>query len=394
MMKYDFDTLPNRKGSDSTKWNVKENELPMWIADMDFEVALPIQKAILDRASHPVYGYPDIPEEWYQAYIHFFHERHSFEIQKDWLIFSTGVVPTISSSVRKLTNPGDEVVLLTPVYNIFYNSILNNNRVVKEVPLRYFANSYSIDFPLLEEALSSEKAKLLILCNPQNPIGKIWSKEDLSEIGRLCEKHHVTVLSDEIHGEITKPGSSYIPFLSVNETNRKIGFAAISVTKAFNIAGIHTSAIIIPNEELRNKVNRQLNTDECAEPNIFAIPASIAALNDSCDWLEEMREYVEKNKEYVYQFIKENIPTLKAIEQDATYLMWLDISSLTNDDKEFASFLRKETGLYLTAGSVYGKGGEGFLRMNVATSLSNVKDACCRLLKGVESYSLLKERNN
>ena len=282
------------------------------------------------------------------------------------------------------------MVLLTPVYNIFYNSILNNNRVVKEVPLRYFANSYSIDFPLLEEALSSEKAKFLILCNPQNPIGKVWSKEDLSEIGRLCEKHHVTVLSDEIHGEITKPGSSYIPFLSVNETNRKIGFAAISVTKAFNIAGIHTSAIIIPNEELRNKVNRQLNTDECAEPNIFAIPASIAALNDSCDWLEEMREYVEKNKEYVYQFIKENIPTFKAIEQDATYLMWLDMSSLTNDDKEFASFLRKETGLFLTAGSVYGKGGEGFLRMNVATSFSNVKDACCRLLKGVESYSLLK----
>lgn len=389
-MKYDFDTLPNRKGTDSIKWDVKENELPMWIADMDFEVALPIQKAILERASHPVYGYPDVSKEWYQAYIRFFRERHSFEIQKDWLVFSTGVVPTISSSVRKLTNPGDEVILLTPVYNIFYNSILNNNRVVKEVPLRYIANSYSIDFSLLDEALSNEKAKLLILCNPQNPIGKIWSKEDLSEIGRLCEKHHVIVLSDEIHGEITKPGSSYIPFLSVNETNRKIGFAAISVTKAFNIAGLHTSAIIIPNEELRNKVNRQLNTDECAEPNVFAIPASIAALNDSCDWLEEMREYVEKNKEYVYQFIKENVPTLKAIEQDATYLMWLDISSLTNDDKEFASFLRKETGLFLTAGSVYGKGGEGFLRMNVATSLSNVKDACYRLLKGVESYSLLK----
>lgn len=176
-MKYDFDTLPNRKGTDSIKWDVKENELPMWIADMDFEVALPIQKAILEKASHPVYGYPDVSKEWYQAYIRFFRERHSFEIQKDWLVFSTGVVPTISSSVRKLTNPGDEVILLTPVYNIFYNSILNNNRVVKEVPLRYIANSYSIDFPLLEEALSNEKAKLLILCNPQNPIGKIWSKE-------------------------------------------------------------------------------------------------------------------------------------------------------------------------------------------------------------------------
>ena len=385
-MKYNFDNLPDRRKSDSTKWNVKENELPMWIADMDFEVAPAIQKVILSRASHPVYGYPDISNKWYEAYINFFHDRHSFDIQKEWLIFSTGVVPTISSSVRKLTNEGDEVVILTPVYNIFYNSILNNNRVVKEVPLKYIANSYSIDFSLLEKALSNEKAKLLILCNPQNPIGKIWNKEELSEIGRLCAKYNVIVLSDEIHGEITKPGCSYIPFLSVNETNRKIGFAAVSVTKSFNIAGIHTSAIIVPNEELRKKVNRQLNTDECAEPNVFAIPTSIAALNDSRDWLDEMRGYVEENKGYVYQFIEKNISAIKVVKQDATYLMWLDISSITKKDKEFVSFLRKETGLFLTAGSVYGKGGEGFLRMNVATSLSNVKDACFRLYKGAISY--------
>lgn len=389
-MKYNFDILPNRRNTDSIKWNVKENELPMWIADMDFEVAPAIQKALLDRVSHPVYGYSDVSNEWYQAYIDFFHDRHSFDIEKKWLIFSTGVVPTISSSVRKLTNEGDEVVILTPVYNIFYNSILNNHRSVKEVPLRYISHSYSIDFSSLEKALSSEKAKLLILCNPQNPIGKIWNKEELSEIGRLCEKHRVTVLSDEIHGEITKPGSSYIPFLSVNETNRKIGFAAVSVTKPFNIAGLHTSAIIVPNEELRQKVNRQLNTDECAEPNIFAIPASIAALNDSRDWLDEMRMYVEENKAYVYQFIEKNIPSLVAIKQDATYLMWIDISKLTKDDKAFSSFLRKETGLFATAGSIYGKGGEGFLRINVATSLHNVKDACSRLLKGVESYSQKK----
>lgn len=385
-MKYDFDALPPRRGTDSIKWNVRENELPMWIADMDFAVAPPIQKAILERASHPVYGYSDIQEEWYQAYIDFFRDRHSFEIQKDWLIFSTGVVPTISSSVRKLTSSGDEVVLLTPVYNIFYNSIRNNLRFAKEVPLRYFANSYSIDFPLLEEALSSEKAKLLILCNPQNPIGKIWSEEELSEIGRLCKKHHVIVLSDEIHGEVTKPGVSYVPFLSVNETNKEIGFAAISVTKAFNIAGIHTSAIIIPNKELRAKVVRQLNTDECAEPNVFAIPASVAALHDSQDWLDEMREYVERNKEYVYGFLEKNIPSFVAIKQEATYLMWIDISKLTIDDKAFSSFAREKTGLFLTPGSTYGKGGEGFLRMNVATSLSNVKDACLRLLKAISYF--------
>ncbi len=385
-MKYNFDVLPNRRNSGSIKWDVKEGELPMWVADMDFEVAPKIKEALLSRVLHPVYGYTDVYDSWYNAYISFYQDRHNFEIEKEWLVFSTGVVPTISSSVRKLTNEGDEVVLLTPVYNIFYNSVINNNRVVVEVPLKYIAKSYSIDFVALDKALSSKKAKLLILCNPQNPIGKIWSKDDLALIGRLCERHNVIVLSDEIHGEITSPNKDYVPFLSVNETNRKVGFAAVSVTKCFNLAGLQTSAIIIPNEEIRKKVVRQLNTDECAEPNVFAIPVTLAALNDSRDWLNEMREYVEVNKEYVYDFIKKKIPEIHPIKQDATYLMWIDVSSITDNVKEFSSFLREMTGLFITAGSVYGKGGEGFLRINVATNLSNVKDMCIRLKKGIELY--------
>lgn len=389
-MKYNFDILPNRRNTDSIKWDVKDNELPMWIADMDFEVAHPIKEALLERASHPAYGYTDVYDYWYDAYISFYHDRHNFDIQKDWLVFSTGVVPTISSSVRKLTNEGDEVVLLTPVYNIFYNSVINNNRVVVEVPLKYIGKSYSIDFERLDKALSSKKAKLLIICNPQNPIGKIWSKEDLTEIGRLAKKNNVIVLSDEIHGEITAPNKSYVPFLSVNETNREVGFAAVSVTKCFSIPGIQTSAIIIPNEEIKKKVVRQLNTDECAEPNIFALPATKAALNDSRDWLDEMREYVENNKKYVYDFIAKNIPDIYPVKQDATYLMWIDISSVSKDSKEFCSFLREKTGLFLAAGYVYGKGGEGFVRVNVATNISNVKDACLRLKEGVELYKQAK----
>lgn len=385
-MKYNFDILPNRRNSGSIKWDVKEDELPMWVADMDFEVAPKIKEALLNRALHPVYGYTDVYDSWFNAYISFYHDRHNFDIEKEWLVFSTGVVPTISSSVRKLTNEGDEIILLTPVYNIFYNSVINNNRVVVEVPLKYIAKSYSIDFEALDKALSSKKAKLLILCNPQNPIGKIWSKDDLALIGRLCEKHNVIVLSDEIHGEITSPNKDYVPFLSVNETNRKIGFAAVSVTKCFNLAGLQTSAIIIPNEEIRKKVVRQLNTDECAEPNIFAVPVTLAALNDSRDWLVELREYIETNKEYVTSYIERNIPDVYAVKQDATYLMWIDVSLITSNVKEFSSFLREKTGLFITAGSVYGKGGEGFLRINVATNLINVKDMCERLKKGIELY--------
>ncbi len=385
-MKYDFDKIIDRRHTDSCKWNVLDNELPMWVADMDFAVAKPIQDAIISRASHPIYGYSDIQKEWFDAYIKFYKEMHDFDIQKEWLIFSTGVVPSISSSVRKLTNEGDEVVILTPVYNIFYNSIINNNRKVLEVPLKYIAKSYVIDFDALDKALSKENVKLMILCNPQNPIGKIWSVDDLAEIGRLAKKNNVIVLSDEIHGELTSPNKKYIPFLNVNETNREIGFACVSVTKAFNIAGIHTSAIICPNEEIRKKVDRQLNTDECAEPNTFAQVAAIAALNNSRDWLSQINEYIEKNKAYVYNFIDENIPEISYVIQDATYLMWLDISKISRDSEGFCNFLRKETGLFINAGKHYGSAGEGFIRINVATSLNNVKDGMERLKEGVSKY--------
>ena len=385
-MKYDFDKIIDRRHTDSCKWNVLENELPMWVADMDFEIAKPIQDAIISRASHPIYGYSDMQNEWFDAYINYYREIHNFNIKKDWLIFSTGVIPSISSSVRKLTNEGDEVVILTPVYNIFYNSIINNNRKVLEVPLKYIAKSYSIDFDALDKALSKENVKLMILCNPQNPIGKIWSADDLAEIGRLAKKNNVIVLSDEIHGELTSPNKKYVPFLNVNETNREIGFACVSVTKCFNIAGIHTSAIICPNEEIRKKVDRQLNTDECAEPNTFAQVAAIAALNEGRDWLSQVNAYIENNKQYVYNFIDENLPEISCVIQDATYLMWLDISKISRDSKGFCDFLRKETGLFINAGSHYGEAGEGFIRINVATSLSNIKDGMKRLKEGVNKY--------
>ncbi len=381
-----FDKIIDRRNTGASKWEVKENELPMWVADMDFEVAPAIQKAILDRAKHPIYGYTEPYPSWADAYINFYKDVHNFEIKREWLLFSTGVVPTISSSVRKLTEIGDYVVVTPPVYNIFYNSIVNNSRIPYEVPLLENNDSYFIDFVGLEKAFSNPKTKLFILCNPANPISKIWSKEDLSKIGELAKKYNVIVLSDEIHGEITRPGKRYTPFLSVNKTNKEVGFTAISVTKSFNVAGIQTSAIVIPNEKIRALVNRQINTDEVAEGNVFSYIVAEAALNDSRDWLKEMREYVFANRDYAEAYISSNIPSMKFAKGDATYLMWLDIRNIATSSKELATFIRNKTGLYISSGDVYGQTGNGFLRMNLACPRNILEDGLNRLKKGIEFY--------
>lgn len=386
-MNYNFDQIPDRKTTNSIKWDVAPNELPLWVADMDFDTAPQIKQAILDRAQLGALGYADYNNEWRDAYIYWWKKRYDFEIQKDWLIFSTGVVPTISSVVRKITTPGENVLLLTPTYNIFYNSILNNGRNPVECELIYHkdTHSYEIDFADLEKKLSNNQTSMMILCNPQNPIGKIWTKEELEHIGELCEKNHVVILSDEIHCDITEPGKKYIPFASINEKCRKNCIVAVAPTKSFNIAGLSTSAIIVPDNQLHYKVWRGLNTDECGEPNAFSVQASIAAYTKSEDWFNQAVSYIWENRKFSTEFIEKNIPQLKVIKSDATYLMWIDISESKMSGDEFAKKLRKSTGLYICAGNAYGKGGENFIRVNLATSKANVEDALGRLKQFVDS---------
>ena len=387
MGKYDFETIYNRTGTQSIKWDVKEGVLPRWIADRDFPAAPEIVSALSKRVDEGIFGYTSPHEDWYKAYRDFFFRHHRLSLSKDWLVFSLGVVPTISSSVRKLTKKGDQVVLLTPVYNIFYNSILNNGRIVREVPLIYQDGRYSVDFPSLEQALKEEKTTRRILCNPANPVGRIFSKEDLRKIGHLCKENSVVVLSDEIHGEITRPGREYTPFFSVSEENRENSVTAVSVTKAFNLAGIQTSAILIPNPELRKKVVRQINTDEVAEPNVFSCVAAVAALNKGDGWLRERREKVFANREYASSFLKKEIPMVSLVKGDATYLLWIDVSKVTKDSLSLARFLKEKAGLYLEEGDVYGKGGQGFLRRNVACPLPLVKEGLRRLKAGIALFS-------
>lgn len=385
-MKYDFDTPVNRKGTNSLKWDIKEHELPMWVADMDFKTAPEITEAIIERARHGVFGYNIIPDEWYDAYVNWWRDRHGFEIEHDWLIFSTGVIPIISSVVRKLTTPAEKVVIMTPVYNIFFNSIINNGRFPLECPLRFENGEYSIDFESLEEKLADTQTSMLIFCNPHNPVGKIWDRETLARVGELCEKHGVVVVSDEIHCDLTKPGREYVPFASASEVCKRISVTCIAPTKTFNIAGMQTAAAMVPNELLRRKVNRTLNTDECAEPNSFAIQAAVAAFTKGGEWLEELREYIDKNRETVSSFIESELPELKLVKSEATYLLWLDCSAVCNNSETLAEYIREKTGLYLSDGVQYGKGGERFLRLNIACPASVLSDGLQRLKKGIKAY--------
>ena len=385
-MRYNFDELTDRQNTHSLKWDVKENELPMWVADMDFKTAPQITEAIIKRAEHGVFGYNIVPDEWYDAYINWWRTRHGFKIEKEWLIFCTGVVPAISSVVRKLTTPAENVLILTPVYNIFFNSIINNGRNVLECPLKYDGEMYGIDFEDLENKLSNPQTTMMIFCNPHNPVGKIWDRETLKKVGSLCRKHNVIVVSDEIHCDLTETGKGYIPFASVSEECRNNSITCVAPTKSFNLAGLQTAAVIIPDEYLRNKVNRGLNTDEAAEPNSFAVWAAVAAYDRGAEWLDELRKYIDENRRIVSEFIQNKIPKIKLVKSEATYLLWIDCGEIGLKSDVIARFIREKTGLYVSDGVQYGKGGEQFLRLNIACPKERLLDGLERLKIGISEY--------
>ena len=379
IQKYNFDNPPSRRGTGCYKWDCGPGELPMWIADMDFEAAPCIREALQRRLDHGIFGYDDMGPAWAPAYVDWWRERHGFVMEPENLIFSTGVVPSISSLVRKLTTPNENVLLQTPVYNIFFNSVVNNGCRVLESPLRREGEDWFIDFEDLEAKLADPQTSLMILCNPHNPVGRIWSREELAQIGALCQKHHVTVISDEIHCDITAPGKGYLPFASVDQVCRSVSLSCIAPTKAFNIAGMHSSAVYAADPVLRHKAWRALNTDEVAEPNSFAAPAAIAAFTQGGPWLDALRDYVWANKRLFRDFCDRELPGVKAPVSEATYLVWADVSARTDNVKDFAARLRAETGLWLAAGSSYGQSGEGYLRINLACPRSTVEDALGRL---------------
>ena len=386
-MRYDFTSVIDRRGTDSYKWNVPEGDLPMWVADMDFRTAPEILDAISERIRHGVFGYSVVPERWYRAYSDWWGRRHSFRLSTDWLVFCTGVVPALSSSVRKLTSPGDRVLIQPPVYNIFWNSIVNNGCEVVENPLVFENGSYRMDLEDLDRKLSDPRVQVMILCNPHNPVGKIWDRATLAAVGELASRHGVTVLSDEIHCDLTLPGKEYIPFASVSEVCREISVSCLAPTKAFNLAGIQTAAVSVPNPELRKKICRALNTDEVAEPNAIACPAAIAAFERGAEWLDELRSVLWTNRTTAEEVIRTEMSALSAPHAEATYLLWVSTAGTGKSGEQFSAELRNATGLFVTPGNVYGSQGKDWFRMNLACPASVLEDGLDRLRSYVRSLN-------
>ena len=383
---YNFDIENNRRNTDSYRWHIKENEVSLDVADMDFRVSNEIIKGFEERINQGIFGYTYYIDEWFEAYIKWNKIKHNLEIDKDWLSFSTGVVPSISSTIRALTNVGDKVCVMQPVYNIFFNSVINNKRILVSSDLIYENGRYRINFEDLRNKLDDPTCKLLILCNPHNPVGRVWSREELELVGKIAKETNTIVLSDEIHCDLTNPGISYTPFIGVNEINRDNAIMCVSPTKTFNLAGIQTSAIIIPNENIRKLVLRQLNTDECAEGNVLAMIAPKLAYLESNIWYEEMINYIYENKLFVTDYINKNINELSVVESEGLYLMWIDISKISRNCMVFCQKLTVETGLKVIEGTHYGPSGEGFIRVNVATNRSRLSYALDKLKDFVKNY--------
>ena len=373
---YDFEGVVERSNTNSLKWDLFDDDLPMWVADMDFKVAPAIEKAILKRANHPVYGYTIVPDELFDAYINWWDRRYGLVMSREDMAYSMGVMPSISSMIRCLTDVGDEILIQSPVYHVFFYVIEDNNRKVLENELVYEDGKYSIDFDDLDEKLS--RVKMMILCNPHNPIGKIWSEDDLNRIGELCRKHDVILISDEIHCDLTDPDVKYNPF----EPSANV-IRCLSPSKSFNIAGFQSSIVHTTNRELLEKIKAQMHIDNSDSCNVFATAAVIAAYNDSEEWLEELREVLYENKQIVRDYLACELPIIKLVECDATYLLWLDCSSLKVPSKVLSGFLRTNQGLFLSAGVDFGQNGDNFLRLNIACPQKLLKDGLGRLKAGV-----------
>ena len=386
-MKYDFDTILDRQHTNSEKWDVKPGELPMTTADMDFKTAPEIMQAMKDKINAGAFGYEYPSQEYFDAVAHWYKIEHNAEAQTSWMRFATGVIPSITASVNHLSHTGDNVLLMEPVYNTFYNSILNSGRHALASQLKYDRSTYtySVDWDDLEEKMSNPLTTLMILCNPHNPTGYVWSRDELMRIIKLAQKHGVIVISDEIHGDLVLKGPDYTPTFSLPEEYRQNLVTLVSTSKTFNVAALHAATGIVANPILRERFTRAINKYEVAEPNLLAIPGTIAAYTQGADWLHQLKKYLLDNREYLEQFISDNLPQLHVVPGTATYLVWIDVSEDTKDSNALAQKIRQETGLIINPGTYYHGNGNEFIRINIAYPLAQIKDGLTRLAKAIKN---------
>lgn len=387
-MKYNFDEVVDRRNSDCIKWDTLEKVygdkdiLPMWIADMDFKSADEIIAALKNRVEHGVFGYNLQPDSLYDSIVKWAKKRYNWDIKKEWILFTPGVVAGFNIGIRALTEESDGIVIQTPVYPPFYRVINNNNRTLITNPLTIKDNRYCIDFADLEKKLKTAKA--LLLCSPHNPTGRVWTREELEKIVKLCMENNVLIISDEIHCDLILKGHNHTSIASISEEAAMNSITLIAPSKTFNIAGLFTSIAIIPNEEIRNKIKDEISRLEIGHVHIFGAVALEAAYTYGEEWLEEVLAYIEENINFVIEFLEKKIPQVKLIRPEGTYLLWLDFRALGLDHEELNRIMIEKGRVLLNDGLTFGKEGEGFLRLNIGCPRSMVEEALRRIEKAIK----------
>lgn len=383
MAKYDFDQLIPRRGTNSVKWDEEPaaDILPMWVADMDFRTAPCVVEALRRRVEHGVYGYATVPESYYGAVTSWFARRHGWAPGADWILPVTGVIPALSAILRALTRPGDRVLVLTPVYNHFFIAIDNSGCSAAECELTYGNNRYTVDFDALERRAADPAVKLMLLCNPHNPAGRVWTPEELRRIGDICLRRDILVVADEIHCELVMPGFRYTPFASLCEEFERRSVTCTSPSKAFNLAGLQVANIFAADAALRARIGHSLQINETGEIGPFAIEALIAAYDEGAEWLDALNEYLHGNYRFSREYFDRNLPQYPVLPLEGTYLVWVDCraSGLTSDELE--TKLLEEAKLRINPGAIYGEAGRDFIRLNIACPRKLLAEGLDRLRK-------------
>ncbi len=384
MKQFDFDEIVVRRGTNSYKWDLPKGEdiIPMWVADMDFKTAPCIIDALKRRVEHGIFGYTFVPDSYYDAIINWFKRRHQWHIEREDILYTSGVVPAIACTLKATTMPGEKVLVQTPVYNCFFSAIKNSGCEVSENPLRREGDSYVIDFDDFERRCSDEKTTVFLLCNPHNPAGRVWRKDELRRMNDICLKHHVKVIADEIHCELVMPGHTFQPFAAVDEACRDNCVVLNSPSKAFNIAGLQIANIVCHDAEWRRRINRAININEVCDINPFGVIALQAAYNDGGEWLDALNQYIHENYLALKDFFRERLPRLEVCRLEGTYLAWINLSRIPITADEAARRLLGNAKVMLNSGTMYGReAGNSYLRINLACPRSTLMEG----LKRIES---------
>lgn len=382
-----FDNIIDRSKTHSFKWDLYEKDsLPLWVADMDFRSPQPIIDAIIHRAEHGIFGYTYYPPSYYEVLLKWFKRRYDWIIKEEWLVFTPGVISAINLAIQAFSNPGDKVIVQNPVYYPFYGAIQTNEREILLNPLKVMDGGYQMDLDDLEPKLKDPRVKLLVLCNPHNPIGRVWRKDELNQLGELCIKNEILIIADEIHCDLIYPGCKFTNFASISDLFAQNSITCTSASKTFNLPGLQLSNILIPNQQLhdtfKNSLKRVFLPEELGYlPNVLSVVALQAAFEKCEDWLDSLILYIQENLKYLKSFIKINLPQIDITEPEGTYLVWLNFQELGMDDQQLETFLLEKAKVVLDGGYKFGQGGEGFQRINIACPRSILEEALNRIFK-------------